>query len=51
MKLTSNFSHNEGSSSGTMLTAEDEASKHTIQVIVGVESGNTTVAVTYVTKK
>jgi hypothetical protein len=36
--------------SGSMLVAEDDAKKHTVTVIVGVDGSNTTVAVTYANK-
>ena len=36
--------------SGSMLVAEDDAKKRTITVIVGVDTSNTTVAVTYANK-
>ena len=35
---------------GSMLVAEDDAKKHTVTVIVGVDTSNTTVAVTYANK-
>ena len=36
---------------GTVLVAQDKAGTHTVTVAIGSESGNTTVAVTYVTNK
>ena len=35
---------------GSMLVAQDDAKKHTLTVIVGVDTSNTTVAVTYANK-
>jgi hypothetical protein len=39
------------SGNGSAVTAEDEAKKHTITAIVGVDGSRTTVAVTYVTNR
>ena len=51
LKVTSNITNQNGQSSAGMLTAQDEANKHTVTVIVGVEGGDTTTAVTYATNK
>jgi hypothetical protein len=51
LKITTNVSHQGDQSSGAMLVAEDDAKKHTITVILGMDGSNTTVAVTYVTNK
>jgi hypothetical protein len=51
LKVTTNVSSQNGQSSGGMLSAQDEANKHTVTVIIGVEGGDTTVAVTYTTSK
>ena len=51
MKVTSNVTSQDGKSSAGMLTAQDDASKRTVIVVVGVDSGETTVSVTYETKK
>lgn len=50
LNITTNMTHQEGRSSGGMLVAEDTAKNHTINVIIGVDGGDTTVAVTYVNK-
>jgi hypothetical protein len=51
LKVTSNVTSQNGTSSGGMIAAQDEASKHTVTVIIGVEDGGTTVTVTYATNK
>ena len=51
LQLTTNVTHQEAQSSGGMLVAQDDAKKHSLTVIIGVEGSNTTVAVTYVTNK
>lgn len=51
MKVTSNVTTQDGKSSAGMLTAQDDASKHTVTVVVGVDNGETSVAVTYTTNK
>ncbi len=51
LKVTTNITSQNGQNSGGMLSAQDEASKHTVTVIISVESGETTVAVTYATSK
>lgn len=51
MKVTSNITTQDGKSSAGMLSAQDEANKHTVAVVVGTDSGETTVQVTYVTNK
>ena len=50
MKITSSFSGQSAGSTGGMMTAEDDA-KHNVLVTVGTEGSDTTVAVTYSTKK
>jgi len=51
LKIASNVTSQSGSTSGGMLSAQDESNKHTVAVIIGVEGGETTVAVTYATNK
>ena len=51
MTATSNITNQNGQSSAGMLSAQDEANKHNVTVIVGVEGSETTVAVTYATSK
>ncbi|HEV2690783.1 MAG TPA: hypothetical protein VGV35_19640 [Bryobacteraceae bacterium] len=51
LKITSNVTSQNGQTSGGMLSAQDDANKHTVTVIIGVEGGETTVAVTYATNK
>ncbi len=51
MKVTSNITSQDGKSSAGMLSAQDEANKHSVTIVLGVESGETTVAVTYATNK
>ena len=51
MKVTSNVTTQDGKSSAGMLTAQDDASKHTVTIVLGVENGETSVAVTYTTNK
>ena len=50
-KITANVSGNSGNSSGSMISAEDEATKRTAVVTVGTENGATGVNVIYGTKK
>jgi hypothetical protein len=50
-KITSNVTGNSGSSSGSMMSAEDEGTKRTVVVTVGTESDSTKVSVIYGTKK
>ena len=51
LKVTSNITNQNGQSMAGMLSAQDESSKHTVLVIVGVENSETTVAVTFATNK
>jgi hypothetical protein len=51
LQITTNVTHQEAQSSGGMLVAQDDAKKHNLTVIIGVEGRNTTVAVTYATNK
>lgn len=51
MKITSNVSSTSGNSTGGMLSAQDDSTKHTVTVIIGTEGSETTVAVTYATNK
>ena len=51
MKVTSNITNQNGEPSAGMLSAQDEASKHTVTVIIGSEGSETSVAVTYATNK
>jgi hypothetical protein len=51
LKLNSNLTSQNGAATAGMLVAQDESSKHTITVIVGVDSGETTVSVSYATNK
>jgi hypothetical protein len=51
LKLTSNITNQNGQSAAGMLVAQDDANKHTVTVILGVEGSETTVAVTYATNK
>jgi hypothetical protein len=51
LKVTSNVTTQDGKSSAGMLSAQDEASKHNVIVVVGVDDGETTVSVTYTTNK
>jgi len=51
LKITTNMTHQEGQTSTGMLVAEDNAKKHTVTVVIGVEGHETTVAVTYVANK
>jgi hypothetical protein len=51
LRITTNVTHQEPQSSGGMLVAEDEAKKHTVNVVIGVEGSNSTVMVTYATNR
>lgn len=51
LKVTANVTSQSGQTTGGMLSAQDEASKHVVTVIIGQEGGETTVAVTYGTNK
>ncbi len=51
LKITSNLTGNSGSSSAGMLVAQDDAKKHTVTVIIGQDSGQTSVSVTYAMNK
>jgi hypothetical protein len=51
MKITANVTSTTGSTSGGMISAQDEASKRNVAVVLSVENGETTVAVTYTTNK
>ena len=51
LNVTTNITNQNGQSAAGMLGAQDEAKKHTVTVILGVEGGDTTVAVTYATNK
>jgi hypothetical protein len=51
MKVTTNLTTQDGKSSAGMLTAQDDSSKHTVNVVLGFESGETTVGVTYATSR
>jgi len=51
LKVTSNLTSQIGQSSAGMLIAQDDGSQHTVTVIVGADSGETAVSVTYATKK
>lgn len=51
LTVTSNITNQSGQSAAGMLSAQDEANKHTVTVIVGAEGSDTTVAVTYATNK
>ena len=51
LKVTSNVTSQSGSSSAGMLVGEDQANKHTVTVVLGVEGSETTVGVTYATNK
>ena len=51
LKVTSNVTSQDGKSSAGMLQAQDEANKHVITVIIGSESNETAVSVTYATNK
>ncbi|HYL38561.1 MAG TPA: hypothetical protein VEV17_21775 [Bryobacteraceae bacterium] len=50
LKVTSNVTSQNGQSSGGLLVAEDASSKHTVTVIIGQDSGATSVSVTYANK-
>jgi len=47
LKITSNVNTNNGSSSAGMLVAQDDAKKHTVTVMIGQDSGQTAVNVSY----
>jgi hypothetical protein len=51
LNVTSNITNQNGQSMAGMLAAQDESRKHNVTVIVGVESGETNVAVTYATNR
>jgi hypothetical protein len=51
MKVTSNITTQDGKSSAGMLSAQDDANKHTVTIVLSVENGETSVAVTYTTNK
>ena len=51
LKVTSNMTSQNGEPSAGILVAEDAASKHTVTVIVGKDSGETSVSVSYSTNK
>jgi len=51
MKVTSNITTQDGKSSAGMLSAQDEASKHTVTIVLGADNGETGVSVTYATSK
>jgi hypothetical protein len=51
LNVTTNITNQNGQSTAGMLGAQDEAKKYTVTVILGVEGGDTTVAVTYATNK
>ena len=51
LNVTSNITNQNGQSAAGMLSAQDESRKHNITVILGVEGGDTTVAVTYATNR
>jgi hypothetical protein len=50
LHITNNVTTNGGVHGSSMLVAEDNATKHTITVIISAERSNTTVAVTYANK-
>jgi hypothetical protein len=50
-KITTNVTGTANGASGTMLSAENEATKQTLVITIGTESGNTGVNVIYGTKK
>jgi hypothetical protein len=51
LNVTSNITNQNGQSAAGMLSAEGESRKHNVTVILGVEGGDTTVALTYATNK
>ncbi len=51
LKVTSNMTRQNGEQSGGILVGQDESSKHTVTVIVGKDSGETSVSVSYATNK
>jgi len=51
LTVTSNITSQNGQSMAGMLGGQDETRKHTVTVIVGVDGGETNVAVTYATSK
>lgn len=51
MKINNTVSGTSGSSAGGMIAAEDVGNKHSAVVLIGAESGETTVSVTFTVKK
>lgn len=51
MTVTSNITNQNGQPSAGMLSAQDQANKHSVTVIIGTEANQTSVAVTYATNK
>ena len=51
LKVTSNITSQSGQPTAGMLVGEDEATKHTVTVLVAPEGGQTGVSVTYAAKK
>jgi len=51
LNVTSNLTNQNGQSMAGMLGAQDDSRKHTVTIILGVEGGETNVAVTYATNK
>jgi hypothetical protein len=51
LKITTNMIHQEGQSSTGVMAAEDDAKKHTVTVVIGMEGRDTTVQLTYAAKK
>ncbi len=51
MKVTSNVTTQDGKSSAGMLSAQDDANKHTVTIVLGTDNGETGVSVTYATNK
>ena len=51
LKITTNMIHQESPSPTGILVAEDDANKHSVTVVIGMEGRDTTVAVTYAAKK
>ena len=49
--VTSNVTTQDGKSSAGMLSAQDDANKHTVTVVLGADNGETGVSVTYATNK
>ena len=50
-KITSNITGNAGGHTGGMISGEEEATRHTVVVIVGADSGSTGVNVSFSTRK